>query len=122
MRSILNSINKVDDFRWIIGTYLVSIIYISVVYTIGLIIPKFKKVITEYEQTGSGKSISTISMISSILFTVLFGYIYLYMASSVTIKDYFLIGGMYIGYFIFGFFAMTLWYDYVNKAEVRNKV
>ena len=121
MRSILNSVKKIDDFRWIIGTYLISIIYISVVYIIGLIIPKFKKVITEYEQTGSGKSISTISMISSIPFTALFGYIYLYMASSVIIKEYFLIGGMYIGYFVFGFFAMTLWYDYVNKAQARNK-
>lgn len=117
MRNILRSINKIDEFRWMVGTYLISIIYISFVYLIGFFIPILKKLIAEYEQTGTWRSISIVSSISSIPFSTMFCYFLFYDSPPESVKDLFLIIGIYAGYFVFGFFAMTLWYDYSNKSS-----
>jgi hypothetical protein len=100
MKSILRSINKIDEFRWMIGTYLISIIFISFVYLIGFLIPILKKVITEYEQTGTWKSISIISSISSVPFSTMFGYFLFYDSPPESVKDLCLIIGIYAGYSI----------------------
>jgi hypothetical protein len=122
MRNILRSINQIDEFRWMVFSYLVSIIYISFVYLLGFLIPILREQIAEYEQMGTWKSISIISSITSVPFSVMFGYIFFYDSPPKYLKDLCLIIGIYAGYFVFGFFAMTLWYDYLNKsAGVSNR-
>ena len=117
MKSILRSINKIDEFRWMTLSYLISVIYIAVVYLISFLIPILKKVISEYEQIGSGKSISIISSISSVPFSAILGYLLFYDSHVANIKDIGVIIGIYVGYFVLGFLAMTLWYDYANKSS-----
>lgn len=116
MRSI-NSINKIDELRWTVGSYLITIIYIAFVYLLGFIVPALKKAIIDYERTGSAKSISMISSVSSVLFTVLFVFFLFEESSPASIKKMLLTIGIYAGCFIFGFLAMTLWYDDMHKTS-----
>jgi hypothetical protein len=107
-----NLINSYWELNFKFFAYLVGNLYLAPCYAIGFIIPPFKKIINEYESNGNTKAISFISLISGGL---IYGCIEV-LVPDFTSSIYEMIL-WYVGYFVFGFFALFLQYDFKQKKK-----
>jgi hypothetical protein len=96
--------------------YGIGYIFISLFYIISILFPPMKKILKEFEKTGSRKSIGIISLLSGCILYLLFYYIVLNSsidkASLLESIIWFL---LYIGG---GYFALYLLYDYKKNKTI----
>lgn len=107
-----NLINSYWELNFKFYAYLVGNLYRAPCYLIGFIIPPFRKVVQEYETNGTTRTISIISFISGSLFYGCINILFPDFATSIHGKILW-----YAGYFVWGFFALLLLYDFKNKKK-----
>jgi hypothetical protein len=95
--------------------YVIGYFYLAAPFALGFIIPPLKKVLRNYELSGDNKSISIISLISGTIwyFTMVWA-LFNDPAWEFSIIE---LSFWYIGYFLWGFFALFLLADYRNKKH-----
>ncbi len=108
------------DIQFRFYAYVVGYCYLAFMYLLSPIIPPLKKVINNFDNGGIKNSTAIISLISGSILFLLFVYIVkLDPDFNISLLGMF---GMYIGYFIWGYFALFLLADYRLKAKKNKEV
>ena len=99
--------------------YAVGYAYIALTYIPALIIPPLKRIVNDYEKVGTTKSMRIISIISGTFFFIIFNYLTSYDSEPVfgPVALFF----WYLGYILWGYFALFLLHDYRQKYKIKRK-
>ncbi len=111
-------LNTYIDIQFRLYAYIIGYVYLALPYLLSFIIPPLKSVIYNFEEKGSKLSIFIISLISG---SALFYVIIILYDDVISFSETSSLGlvGWYIGYFIWGYFALFLLADYRLKEKEK---
>jgi len=117
MNLLSNILRNYVEINFIFYAYAVGYLYMAIVYIPSLAIPPLKLILSEFENSGTRRSTCIISVISGSILYILF--LYLVGLDPVTRFGPFVLFLWFVGYLLWGYFALFLLADYKKKFRKK---
>ncbi len=120
MNVISTIIQKYIEINFIFYAYAVGYLYLAIIYLPSFLIQPLKKKLIEYERIGTNKSAFIISLISGTVLYLCF--LFLVGLDPITGFSPLILVLWFIGYVLWGYFALFLLADYKKKFKKKESV
>ena len=120
MNIVSTIIQKYIEINFIFYAYSVGYLYLAVIYLPSFLIRPLKRYLSEYERIGTNRSAFIISVISGIVIYLCF--LFLVGLDPISGFSAFVLVLWFIGYVLWGYFALFLLADYKKKFRKKESI